>query len=54
MLYAFALPAIAVATILMVISIPVFFALVLSLLVGIVLWLTYYISFERKAWFGPK
>ena len=54
MLYAFALPAIAVATILMVVDIPIFFALVLSFLVGIVLWLTYYISFERKVWFGPK
>ncbi len=54
MLYAFALPAIAVATILMVISIPIFLALVLSFLVGIVLWLAYYISFERKVWFGPR
>ena len=54
MLYAFALPAIVVATILMVVNVPIFFSLVLSLLVGIVLWLTYYISFERKAWVGPK
>lgn len=54
MLYAFALPAIAVATILMVVNAPIFFSLVLSFLVGIVLWLTYYISFERKAWTGPR
>ena len=54
MLYAFVLPAIFIATILMVVSVPVFLALVLSLLVGIVLWMTYYISFERKVWTGPK
>ena len=54
MLYAFALPAITFATILMIINIPIFFALVLSFLVGIILWLTYYISFERKAWTGPR
>ena len=54
MLYAFVLPAIIVAAILMIVNIPVFFALVLSFLVGIVLWLVYYISFERKVWAGPK
>lgn len=54
MLYAFALPAIVVSTILMIVDVPVFFTLVLSFLIGIVLWLTYYISFERNAWFGPK
>lgn len=54
MLYAFALPAIVVATILMIVNIPIFFSLVLSLLIGIILWLTYYISFERKVWTGPK
>ncbi len=54
MLYAFILPAIVVATILMIVNVPIFFSLVLSFLVGIVLWLTYYISFERKAWVGPK
>ena len=54
MLYAFVLPAIAVATILMIVKIPIFFSLVLSFLVGILLWLTYYISFERKVWTGPK
>ncbi|MBI2652513.1 hypothetical protein HYX00_03515 [Candidatus Woesearchaeota archaeon] len=54
MLYAFALPALIVATILMIVNIPIFFAIVLSFLVGIVLWLTYYISFERRAWTGPK
>ncbi len=54
MLYAFAMPAIVVATILMIVEIPVFFALILSLLVGVILWITYYISFERKVWAGPK
>ena len=53
MLYAFALPAIVVSTILMVVNVPIFFALALSFLVGVVLWLTYYISFERKLWKGP-
>ena len=52
MLYAFALPAIALSTILMVVNVPIFLSLVLSFLVGIVLWLTYYISFERKVWRG--
>ena len=54
MLYAFVLPAIAVATILMIVKIPIIFALTLSLLVGVVLWLVYYISFERRVWTGPK
>ena len=54
MLYAFTMPAIAVSTILMIVNVPVFLALVLSLLAGIVLWLTYYISFERKLWKGIK
>ena len=54
MLYAFAMPAIAVSTIMMIVNIPLLFALVLSFLVGIILWLTYYISFERKLWAGPK
>lgn len=53
MIYAFVMPAMIVATILMIIDIPVFFAVVLSLLVGVVLWLWYYITFERKAWKGP-
>ena len=54
MLYAFILPAMIVVTVLMVINVPIFLAIVLSLLVGISLWLTYYISFERKIWTGPK
>ncbi|HLC50601.1 MAG TPA: hypothetical protein VJI97_04200 [Candidatus Nanoarchaeia archaeon] len=54
MTYAFLLPAIIVATILMIINIPIFLALVLSMIMGTLLWLWYYISFERKIWSGPK
>lgn len=54
MLYAFALPAIVVSTILMAVDVPVFMSIVFSLLVGIVLWLVYYISIERKLWVYPK
>ena len=54
MTYAFLLPAIIIATILMIINIPVFLALVLSMIIGTILWLWYYISFERKIWSGPK
>lgn len=54
MLYAFMLPAIVIAAILLIVNIPIFFSLVLSLLVGIILWLTYYITFERKVYPGPK
>ena len=54
MIYAFVFPAMVFATILMIVKIPVFLALVLSLLVGVVLWIVYYASFERKVWTGPK
>ena len=52
MLYAFILPAMTVAFILMIIKIPIILSLIISLLVGVVLWLAYYISFERKVWKG--
>ncbi|MBI3035845.1 hypothetical protein HYY71_05990 [Candidatus Woesearchaeota archaeon] len=54
MLYAFVLPAIVVSTILMIVNVPIFLSLVLSFLVGIALWLTYYITFENKAYLGPR
>lgn len=54
MIYAFSLPAIALATILMIVDIPIFFSLVLSLLVAVILWIVYYVTFERKAYPGPK
>lgn len=53
MLYAFVLPALIAATILMIVNIQILLSLSLSLLVGVVLWLVYYISFERNAWKGP-
>lgn len=54
MLYAFSLPAIVVSAILMITNVPIFLALVISFLVGITLWLVYYISFENRAYAGPK
>jgi len=54
MAYAFLMPALLIATILMVVDVPVFLALVLSMFIGVVLWLVYYITFERKIWIGPK
>jgi hypothetical protein len=53
MLYMFVTPAIIAATILLIVDIPVFFSLLLSLLIGISLWIVYYMSFERKVWKGP-
>ncbi|MBI2660536.1 hypothetical protein HYX07_05215 [Candidatus Woesearchaeota archaeon] len=54
MLYAFSLPAIVVSAILMITNVPIFLALVISFLIGITLWLVYYISFENRAYLGPK
>lgn len=54
MTYAFVMPALLIATILMVVDVPVFLSIVLSMLVGVVLWLVYYVTFERKVWVGPK
>lgn len=54
MAYAFLMPALLLATILMVVDVPVFLSLVLSMFIGVVLWLIYYITFERKVWTGPK
>ena len=54
MAYAFMMPAVLFATIMVVADVPIFLSIVLSLLVGMILWLVYYISFERKVWTGPK
>lgn len=54
MLYAFSLPAIIVAAILMITKVPIFLSLVISFLVGMALWLVYYISFENRAYPGPR
>ncbi len=53
MLYAFATPVMLFITILIVVNVPIFLSIVLSLLAGTALWLVYYISFERKVWKGP-
>ena len=52
MAYAFIMPAMMFATIMIVVNIPIFLSIVLSLLVGVILWIAYYISFERKVWRG--
>jgi len=54
MSYAFLMPAIMFAAIMMIVDIPVYLSLILSLLVGVVLWLVYYIAFERQIWKGPQ
>ena len=53
MAYAFIMPAMLAATVLLVVDVPIFLSIVLSLFMGVVLWLIYYISFERKVWKGP-
>lgn len=54
MLYAFSVPVIVISTILLAVDVPLFISLVMSFLAGIVLWLIYYISIERKIWTGPR
>ena len=54
MVYAFVMPALIAATVLLVSPIPIFFSLLLAMTIGVVLWLTYYIGFERKVWKGPQ
>jgi hypothetical protein len=51
MLYAFSISGIVAAAILLRLNINVGLAIILSLFVGIVLWLSYYIFFENKAWY---
>lgn len=53
MMYAFTLPAILITTIMLIIKINLFLALVLSLIFATILWIAYYICFERKVWKGP-
>jgi hypothetical protein len=52
--YAFLMPALIIAAIMLMIDIPVILSLILSMLVAVVLWIVYYVTFERKVWFGPK
>jgi hypothetical protein len=53
MMYAFVTPAILLSAILLMMNISIFLALVVSMLAGVILWLTYYISIERYIWKGP-
>ena len=54
MFYSFILPFMIAACILLIIDIGVILALSLSLLIGIILWITYYSVFERKYWHGGR
>lgn len=54
MIYAFMMPFIVASSILLIIDINTLLALILSFLIGISLWITYYIVFERKIWSGPR
>lgn len=50
MIYAFVMPAMIAVTILMIVPISTFLAIVLSLLIGVVAYIVYYATYERKAW----
>ena len=52
MLYAFTTPLIAITSILMIVNIPIFLSIVISLLIAVILWFFYYVTFERKWWKG--
>ncbi len=54
MAYAFTMPFIVVSAFLLILKINTIFALASSLLLGIILWLAYYIFFEKNLWNGPK
>ena len=53
MVYAFMFSVIVVAGVLLFLDINVMMAVFGSIAIGIILWLLYYIFFERKAWSGP-
>lgn len=50
MLYAFNVSSVVAAAILLVSNIPVFIAVASSLLIGIILWLLYYVLYEKDYW----
>ncbi|MBL7055083.1 hypothetical protein ISS05_04970 [Candidatus Woesearchaeota archaeon] len=50
MLYAFSLPGIIIAAILLYANLPVLWAVLGAFLIGVVLWLLYYIFLERHLW----
>jgi len=54
MLYAFTLPFVVFTSILLMIDIGIIVSISLSLLAGIMLWITYYSMFEKKYWHGGK
>ncbi len=53
MVYAFMAGTIIVAGILLLLDINVLMAIIGSIIIGIILWLVYYIFFEQKVWRGP-
>ena len=53
MLYAFSMPAIISAAILLVLDINIFLAAFLAIFIGAILWITYYAVFEQFVWKGP-
>ena len=53
MVYAFMFVTIVVAGLLLLLDINVLMAVFGSIAIGIIMWLLYYIFFERKAWRGP-
>lgn len=54
MLYAFSLPAVIVAAILLYANIPIWLSVFGSFLIGFILWLLYYIFLERNLWWPNK
>jgi hypothetical protein len=53
MVYAFTMPAIVSAAILLVLDINILLSAFLAIVIGVCLWLTYYFVFEQYAWKGP-
>ena len=54
MIYAFVLPFVIASVILLIIDINILMALISSFFIAVILWLTYYIAFEKNLWPGPK
>lgn len=54
MLYSFSLPFIIATSFLLITQIRVMLVLILSFLLAIILWITYYTTFEKNVWFGSR
>ena len=54
MLYAFSLPGMIVAIILLYANVPVWLAILGSFLIGVILWLLYYIFLEKNLWWPNR